>query len=405
MPHRIRAAADRVFPEVVRLRRAIHRRPELAFEEHETAALVAETLAPLGMDVRTGVARTGVVAVLRGGRPGPARALRADMDALPIQEAHDFDFASETPGVMHACGHDAHTAMLLGAAMILAEQREELEGSVWFVFQPSEERLPGGARVMLDEGALDARDDAPAPSAIYGQHVFPGLPAGTIGVRAGPFMASADEIYLTVRGRGGHAAAPASLIDPVLAQAHVLTALQAVISRNRPPDQPSILSFGRVIADGAGNVIPDEVRIDGTFRAMDDEWRFQAHDLIRRTAEHAAAALGAACEVDIRVGYPALSNDEALAAKVRSAAVDYVGAGAVVDVPMWYASEDFAWYTLRMPGAFYTLGTGDEAAGITAGLHTPRFTVAEEALRVGPGFMAYLATRTGAPDRGGDPLS
>jgi hippurate hydrolase len=273
--------------------------------------------------------------------------------------------------------------------------REDLAGAVWFVFQPSEERLPGGAKVMLDEGALDARPDAPAPAAIFGQHVMPNLPAGTIGVRPGPFMASADEIYLTVRGKGGHAAAPHLLVDPVLAQAHVLTALQAVISRSRPAGEPSILSFGRVIGDGAGNVVPDEVRIDGTFRAMDDEWRFRAHDLIRRTAEHAAAALGASCDVDIRVGYPTLTNDEALTSTVRAAALDYAGRGAVVDLPAWYASEDFAWYTQRMPGSFYVLGTGDEAAGITAGLHTPRFTVAEEALRLGTGFMAYLAWRSG----------
>jgi amidohydrolase len=396
MLDQIRALADEVFPEVVRLRRAIHRRPELAFEEHETAALVAETLRPLGYDVRTGVARTGVVAVLEGGQPGPALALRADMDALPIHEANTFDFASERPGAMHACGHDAHTASLLGTAAILARLRDELAGTVWLVFQPSEEKIPGGAKAMLDEGALEARDGHAAPTRILGQHVFPQLPAGALGVRGGPFMASADEIYLTVRGKGGHAAAPHLLVDPVLAQAHVLTALQAVISRNRPADAPSILSFGRVIADGATNVVPDEVRIEGTFRAMDEGWRFQAHDLIRRTAEHAAAALGATCEVEVAVGYPALTNDEATAAFVRAAAVDYVGAPRVVDLPMWYASEDFAWYTRRMPGAFYVLGAGDEAAGISYGLHTPRFTVAEEALRLGPGFMAYLAWRNGA---------
>jgi hippurate hydrolase len=396
MLERVRQLADETYPEVVRLRRAIHRRPELAFEESETAGLVAETLGQLGYDVRTGVARTGVVATLQGGRPGPAFALRADMDALPIQEANTFDFASEVPGVMHACGHDAHTASLLGAAMILSRLRDDLAGMVWLVFQPSEERLPGGAKVMLDEGALDGSAGRPAPAAIFGQHVFPSLPAGTIGVRSGPFMASADEVYLTVRGRGGHAAAPHLLIDPVVAQAHVLTSLQTVISRSRPADQPSILSFGRVVADGATNVVPDEVRIEGTFRAMDEDWRFEAHDLIRRTAANAAAALGATCEVRIEVGYPALSNDPELAGFVRRAAGEYAGTGSVVDLPMWYASEDFAWYTQRMPGAFYVLGVGDEAAGITAGLHTPTFTVAEEALRTGAGFMAYLALRHAA---------
>jgi amidohydrolase len=392
----IRQLADEIYPEVVRIRRTLHRRPELAFEEHETAALVAETLGPLGLDVKTGIAKTGVVAVLEGGRPGPAVALRADMDALPILEANTFDFASEHPGKMHACGHDAHTASLLGTAMILSRLKEDLAGTVWFVFQPSEERIPGGAKVMLEEGALDARDGHAAPASIYGQHVFPQLPAGTLGVRGGPFMASADEIYLTIRGKGGHAAAPHLLIDPVLAQAHVLTALQAVISRHRPVDAPSLLSFGKVEALGATNVVPDEVKLEGTFRAMDETWRYEAHRLIRRTAEGVAAAMGATCEVDIAVGYPALTNDEAAAAAVRAAAVEYVGAQRTIDLPMWYASEDFAWYTQKMPGAFYVLGAGDEAAGITHGLHTPRFTVAEEALRVGPGFMAYLAWQHGA---------
>src|SRR5690606_21944925 len=270
---------------------------------------------------------------------------------------------------------------------------DELAGSVRLVFQPSEEKLPGGAKVMIEEGVLGAMDGHAAPARILGQHVFPQLPAGTLGVRGGPFMASADELYLTIRGKGGHAAAPHLLVDPVLVQAHVLVALQAVISRSRPAGQPAILSFGRVEADGATNVVPDEVRLVGTFRAMDEAWRFQAHDLIRRTAEHTAQAFGATCEVVVDVGYPALANDEATAAFVRTVAAEYVGEGRVVDLPMWYASEDFAWYTQRIPGAFYVLGAGNEAAGITHGLHTPRFTVDEEALRLGPGFMAYLALR------------
>jgi len=392
---RIRQLADEVFPEVVRLRRALHRRPELAFEEHETARLVAETLRGLGIEPTTGVAKTGVVAHIEGQKPGPVVALRADMDALPIQEANAFDFASERPGVMHACGHDAHTASLLGAAMILSRMREELAGTIRLLFQPSEEKIPGGAKVMLEEGALDPINGHAAPARIFGQHVFPQLPAGALGIRSGPFMASADEVYLTIRGQGGHAAAPHLLVDPVLVQAHVLVALQAISSRNRPVDQPSLLSFGQVIAEGATNVVPDEVRLVGTFRAMDEAWRFRAHELIRRTAEHTAQAFGATCEVEILVGYPALTNDAEAAAFVRGAAVDYVGAGRVVDLPMWYASEDFSWYTQRMPGAFYVLGVGNEAAGITHGLHTPRFTVEEEALRTGAGFLAYLAFRHG----------
>ncbi len=294
---------------------------------------------------------------------------------------------------MHACGHDAHTASLLGTATILHRLRDEWAGTVRLVFQPSEEKLPGGATVMIEEGVLDEMTGHAAPAQILGQHVFPDLPTGTIGVRGGPFMASADEVYVTIHGKGGHAAAPHELVDPVLIQAHMLTALQAIVSRNRPPGVPSILSFGRVEADGATNVIPDTVRLVGTFRSMDEDWRSTAHDLIRRTVEKTAEAFGATAETDVRVGYPALVNDETIAVAVRGLAVDYVGEDRVVDVPMWYASEDFAWYTQRTPGCFYVLGVGNEAAGLTHGLHTPRMTVDEEALRLGPGFMAALALR------------
>jgi len=393
MLDRVRQLAEETFPEVVRLRRALHRRPELAFEEHETAALVAETLREIGIEPITGVAKTGVVAHVEGAQPGPAIALRADMDALPITEATGLDFCSEVDGKMHACGHDAHTAMLLGAARILHTLRDELAGTVRLVFQPSEEKAPGGASVMVEEGVLGAMGGHEPVQAIFGQHVFPQLPAGTLGVRGGTFMASADEIYLTVKGQGGHAAAPELLVDSVLVQAHILTALQAVVSRNRPPGIPSLLSFGRVEALGATNVIPDEVKLAGTFRSMDEDWRFKAHDLIRRTAEKTAEAFGATCEVEVVVGYPVLRNDEAAAALVRQAAVDYVGAEHVVDLPMWYASEDFAFYTEEIPGCFSVLGVGNEAAGITHGLHTPRMTVDEEALRVGTGFLAALAVR------------
>ena len=391
MLDQIRALADEGFAETVRLRRALHRRPELAFEEHETAALIAETLRALGLEPTTGIAKTGVVAHIEGGEPGPVVALRADIDALPIREATGLPFASETEGVMHACGHDAHTAALLGAARILVALRERLRGTVRLVFQPSEEKHPGGAKIMIEEGVLDAMGEHGAPVRILGQHVFPALPAGTLGIRAGAFMASADELYLTIRGKGGHAAAPHELVDPVLVQAHVLTALQAVISRSRPPGVASLLSFGRVEADGATNVIPDTVRLVGTFRSMDEDWRAQAHDLIRRTAEKTAEAFGATCETEILVGYPALVNDAATAEAVRALAAEYVGEERVVDLPMWYASEDFAYYTRRLPGCFYLLGVGNEAEGITHGLHTPRMTIDEEALRLGPGFMAALA--------------
>ncbi|MEX0821909.1 MAG: M20 family metallopeptidase [Rhodothermales bacterium] len=389
MRDRVRDLNEKIFGDVVHLRRTIHRNPELAFEETDTARLVVETLEPLGFDIKEHVARTGVVAALEGGRPGPTVALRADMDALPIQEENDLDFASRNDGKMHACGHDAHTSSLLGTAMILHEIRAELSGSVRFIFQPSEERLPGGAKSMIDEGALDGVDES-APEVIFGQHVQPDLSAGHIGVRSGMYMASTDEIYITVRGRGGHAAAPHQLdTDATLAAAHVLVALQSVISRHCPPDVPSVLTIGRFVADGATNVIPEKARLEGTFRSMNEDWRFRAHDHIRRVAEHTARALGADVDVEIVVGYPALYNHPEPTSFIRSAAVEYVGEDRVVDLDLWYASEDFAWYLRELPGTFYRIGTRNEEKGIVHGLHTPRFTIDEEALRTAPGFMAY----------------
>lgn len=390
MLDRIQKLNDDRFRDVVHLRRTIHKNPELAFEEHETSRLVLETLEPLDLQIETGVAKTGIVATLDGGRPGPTVALRADMDALPIHEENEFDFASRNDGKMHACGHDAHTSSLLGTAMILSEIRDELHGSVRFLFQPSEEKLPGGAKPMIDEGAL-AELHGGRPEVIFGQHVQPDLEAGRIGVRSGMYMASTDEIYITVKGTGGHAAAPHLLdADPTLVASHVYVALQSVISRHCPPDVPSVLTIGRLIADGATNVIPSKARLEGTFRSMDENWRFRAHDHIRRIASHTAQAFGAEAETEIVVGYPALFNDPESADFVRSAAVDYVGEPNVVDLDRWYASEDFAWYLKELPGTFYRIGTRNEEKGIVHGLHTPRFTIDEDALHVSPGFMAYL---------------
>ena len=395
MPHhidmvtRVKAAAERVFPAIVQLRRSIHRHPELAFEEHGTARLVLDALAPLGMPVRTEIARTGLVATLHGLQPGPTVLLRADMDALPVTEETGAAFASVRTGVMHACGHDVHTAALVGAAMVLHQLREFVPGVIRMVFQPGEELLPGGAKPMIDAGVLTGSGGVSAPIAAFAQHVLHTLPAGTIGVRGGMFMASSDELHLRIDGSGGHAAEPHRLAgDPVLAAAHVIVALQNVISRYCPPDVPSVLSIGKVDAPGATNVIPGRVLMQGTFRAMDEGWRREAHGLIRRIVGNTAAAHGAEARTDIRKGYPALHNDPEAAALARRAAVEFAGEAHTADVDLWFASEDFAYFLQAVPGTLFVVGAGTRHA-----LHTSRFLADELALRTGIGFMAYLAWR------------
>jgi hippurate hydrolase len=395
MLNQIKTLADTHFADAVRIRRQLHAHPELAFEEYQTAQLVKETLEPLGIPLQTGIAKTGLVAVIEGKHAGPTFCLRADMDALPIVEENAFDFASQNKGKMHACGHDGHTASLLTTAKILHALRDDLHGTARLIFQPSEERIPGGAKIMIEEGVLDA-DAHGKPQHIFGQHVAPELPVGTIGVRGGMYMASTEEIYLTIHGQGGHGAAPHKLAaDPVLVAAHVIIALQSVISRNCPPDVPSVLTFGKVVAEGATNVIPNVVRIEGTFRAMNEEWRFRAHDLIRRVAENTALAFGATCEANVLVGYPYLYNDPQMSTFVREQAVSYVGEANTIDIDLWFAAEDFAWYLQQIPGVFYRLGTGSDSADSWHGLHTPRFTLDEESLRIGSGFMAHLALMYG----------
>ncbi len=381
----LRAEARDLHPRVVAWRRHLHRHPELAFEEHETAAFVSERLTELGIAHRTGVARTGVVGEIVGQRPGPTLALRADLDALPIAEANTHDYASTRPGKMHACGHDAHTASLLGTAALLMQHRDHICGTVRLIFQPSEEKLPGGASVMLAENALEGT------AAIVGQHVMPLLEVGRVGIRSGRYMASADEIYLDIIGRGGHAAQPHTLIDPVGIAAQLIVALQQLVSRRADPRLPSVLSFGRVEALGATNVIPERVHLEGTFRTFDESWRSRAHEAIRDMARGIVEGMGARLELEIRRGYPVLTNDEQLTASVRAAIEAYVGPENVVDLDLWMASEDFAYYTQALPGCFYRIGTRNEGRGIVHGLHTPQFDIDEEALALSTGLMAWLA--------------
>lgn len=388
---KVQSLAKQYFTEIQSIRHHLHQYPELSFEEHETSTYIIEQLQKIGItEIKKGVAGTGIIAYIRGNNPESKEiALRADIDALPIIEANDVPYKSKNEGVMHACGHDVHTSSMLGACKILHELKSELTGSVRILFQPGEERLPGGASLMLKDGAMEN----PKPSNITGQHVMPLIDAGKVGFRSGMYMASADEIFLTIKGKGGHAAMPEMNIDPITVMAQIITALQQVVSRHASPKIPSVLSFGKITANGATNVIPNEVYLEGTFRTMNEEWRMKAHEHIRSIAENIAEGFGATCEVDIRVGYPFLKNNPELTSQLRTYAEEYLGEENVVDLDLWMAAEDFAYYTQVADACFYRLGIRNESKGINSGLHTPTFNIDESALEIGAGLMAYLAAK------------
>lgn len=388
MKNKIQALAANIASEVISFRHYLHANPELSFQEFNTAKYVAATLRSFGIEPQEGVAGTGLIALIEGKNPTKKTiALRADMDALPIIEANDVPYKSKNEGVMHACGHDVHTASLLGTAKILNELKNEFEGTVKLIFQPGEELLPGGASLMIKDGALEN----PKPSGILGQHVMPLLPAGTVGFREGMYMASADEIYVTVTGKGGHAAMPESNIDPILIASHIIVAMQQIVSRSCHPKIPSVLSFGKIIANGATNVIPNEVKIEGTFRTMDENWRAEAHKKMVKLAEGIAESMGGKCHFDIHKGYPYLENNPALTSKMKNAAIEYIGEDKVVNLDIWMAAEDFAFYTHHADACFYRLGIRNEERGITSSVHTPTFDIDETALETGSGLMAWLA--------------
>ena len=386
----IQQLARENYEQAVSNRRHLHTRPELSFREYETSAFVKARLDELGISWKS-VAGTGVTAIIAGEKPsGRVIALRADMDALPISEANAVSYASQNKGVMHACGHDAHTASLLGTAGILQSLKSKFAGSIKLVFQPGEEKLPGGASLMIKEGVLKNPD----PVAIIGQHVMPSLPCGKIGLRKGKFMASMDEIYVTVYGKGGHGAQPQQNIDPVIITAHILLGLQQLVSRMADPKTPSVLSFGKVIANGAVNIIPDEVYIEGTFRTLDENWRTEAHQRMRKMAEGIAESMGGRCQFNIVRGYPVLFNDPQLTEQAAAFATEYLGKENVVDEDIWMASEDFSYYSQEISSCFYLLGVGNREKGISSSLHTPTFNIDEQALEISIGLMAYLALKS-----------
>lgn len=376
--------------EVIAFRRHLHANPELSYQEFNTANYITQKLKEFGLHPQKGIANTGVVVLIEGKNPSKKIiALRADIDALPITEANEIDYKSKNNGVMHACGHDVHSASLLGTAKILNETKSQWEGTVKLIFQPGEEKNPGGASIMIKEGVLQN----PSPTSIIGQHVFPLLPVGKIGFREGKYMASSDEIYLKVIGKGGHGAAPELTIDPVVIASHIIIALQQVISRNASPKQPTVLTFGKITAMGATNIIPNEVNIAGTFRTLDEIWRADGLKKIKKMAESIAEGMGGKCEVDIHHGYPCLENNPELTKAIRTAAVQYVGVENVVDIEQTLGSEDFAYYSQVIPASFYRLGTRNEAKGITSYVHTPTFNIDEDALKIGPGLMAWMAVQ------------
>ncbi|HET6511974.1 MAG TPA: amidohydrolase [Candidatus Kapabacteria bacterium] len=384
---RIRSLADKYYDEVVRLRREIHSHPELAFEEIKTSTLVAETLKRVGVETKTQVAKTGVLGYIRGGKPGRTIALRADMDALPIKEATGLPFASKNEGKMHACGHDAHTSIALGAAMILNEMKSELNGEVRFLFQPSEERNPGGAPFMIEAGALEGVDE------IYGLHVYAQSDAGTVAFYPGEMMASADELYITIKGKSGHGARPHLAVDPIVTTAQLIMTLQTLVSRNLDPFAHGVITIGSIHAGHAPNIIPNEVKLIGTLRSMSKEWREYAHKRIREIVEGVTKANG--CEFDLHIdfGYPVLRNWDEQTEFAENAAKEFFGEANVLRAERMMGAEDFAYYLEKVPGTFYRLGIRNEAQGITADIHNDRFTIDEEALRTGIAMQAYLAVK------------
>jgi amidohydrolase len=385
----IKKLANEIHHNVIENRRHLHVHPELSFHEHETSVFVKSRLDEMNIPWQP-MADTGIVALIKGEKlSNKVIALRADMDALPINETNNVDYASANKGVMHACGHDAHTASLLGTAYILQSLKNKFGGAVKLIFQPGEETLPGGASLMIKEGVLQN----PKPSAVIGQHVFPSLDAGKIAIRKGKFMASMDEISVTVRGKGGHGAQPHQNIDPVIIAANMLVAMQQVVSRMSNPTVPSVLSFGKLIANGAVNIIPDEVYMQGTFRTMDENWRTEAHTRMKKMAEGIATSMGGSCDFNIVRGYPFLINEEKLTEQVRSFAEEYLGKENVMETETWMASEDFASYSQAADACFYLLGVGNKEKGISSSLHTPTFNIDESALTISTGLMAWIAMR------------
>ena len=386
MQEKIKSLAKKYFPEFIEIRHHLHAHPELSYQEFETSKFVQSKLKEFGIPFAV-KATTGVVGLIKGKNPDKRIiALRADMDALPIKEENDIPYKSKNEGVMHACGHDVHTTCLLGAAKILNELKAQWEGTIKLIFQPGEEKNPGGASLMIKDGVLEN----PTPQAIFALHVNTILEVGQLSFRGGQVMASADEIYITVKGKGGHAASPHLTVDPILISSHLIIALQQLISRNNNPFNPSVLSITSFNGGNTTNVIPNEVKLMGTFRAMDEAWRFKAHGLMQKLTTDLVHSMGGEVDLRIDVGYPCVMNNEKLTAAAMEKASAYIGAENVSETELRMGAEDFGYYAQQIPACFYRLGTMNKAKGITAGVHTPVFNIDENAIEIGMGMMAWL---------------
>lgn len=380
LKEKIRRETKAILNEIIAIRRHLHQYPELSFQEFETSAYIQKQLTNFGIDYQSGILNTGIVAFISPDRPVDKwLGLRADMDALPMEEMNDISYKSVHSGIMHACGHDVHTAMLLGAAKVIANFKNELNVGVKCIFQPGEEKLPGGAKLMIEAGVLN---DPPIEE-IYALHVFPELEVGKIGFRPGMYMASCDEIRMTVKGKGGHGAMPHQNIDPILIASHLIVTLQQIVSRHCPPEIPSVLSFGRIEGLGATNVIPDEVKIEGTFRTMNEHWRALAHEKIKALSEDLVKSMGGTIDVKIDVGYPYLENDPHLTVQAREKATQLLGEENCVDLPLRMTGEDFAYFSQKIPATFIRIGVRNEKKGIVHAVHNTRFNIDEAAIEVG----------------------
>ena len=390
MKDKIKALADKYYEEVVKHRKHLHSYPELSFQEHKTSEYIKDFLKKNSIEYTDGYVKTGIVAHIKGGNPDEKIiALRADIDALPILEKNEVEYKSQNDGVMHACGHDVHTSSMLGVCKILNDLKNSFEGTFKIIFQPGEELLPGGASLMLKEGALKN----PKAELIIGQHVYPQLEAGQVGFKKGMYMASADEIYVTVKGKGGHGALPDKCVDSILLASHIIVALQQIVSRNANPTIPTVLTFGHIEGLGATNIIPNEVKIKGTFRTFDEVWRKEAKIKMKKMAESIAEGMGGSCDFDIHDGYPFLSNDDATTEIAWDAANEFLGKKMVIPLDLRMTSEDFSFYSQKIPSCFYRLGIANKNKGINSGLHTNTFDIEHESLRTSIGLMSFIAIK------------